>query len=262
MDLGSIVGQMMQQGLRPGSSGRAQHAMGPSGLGGLGDVLGSVLGGGAGRSGGGGLGDLLGGLGGALSADSGVGGLSRGQTGGIGALAGALLGGGSGAAKGALGGGAMALLGTLAISALKNWQASQAGGAMPAAAVSEAEVQQMTSPQTAELCLRGMIEAAKADGQIGEAEIQRITGKLQEGGITAEEQQFVMTQMSQPADPRGLAAAIPSREVGAQVYAAALMAIAVDTSAEQVFLADLADNIGLDAGTVQRLHEMVGAPAP
>ena len=106
-----------------------------------------------------------------------------------------------------------------------------------------------------------MIEAVKSDGQITEAEIQRIVGKLQEGGITEDEKHFVSEQMAAPADPAGLIAAIPNREVGAQVYAAALMAITVDTAAERAFLSDLASGVGLDASTVARLHNLVGAPA-
>src|SRR3546814_9359302 len=133
-----------------------------------------------------------------LSGSSGIGGLSRGEVGGIGAIAGALLGGRS--VKGAIGGGAMALLGTLAISALKNWQPQ--GGSEPATApkLSEAAVEQMTAPETAELCLRGMIEAVKSDGAIAPEEIERITGQLQEGGITAEEQRFVMEQLAKPTE--------------------------------------------------------------
>src|SRR3546814_4842913 len=64
--------------------------------------------------------------------------------------------------------------------------------------LSEAEVEQMTAPETAELCLRGMIEAVKSDGAIAPEEIERITGQLQEGGITAEEQRFVMEQLAKP----------------------------------------------------------------
>src|SRR3546814_10517537 len=94
----------------------------------------------------------------------------------------------------------------------------------------------MTAPETAELCLRGMIEAVKSDGAIAPEEIERITGQLQEGGITAAEQRFVMEQLAKPADVEGLIAAIPSREVAAQVYAAALMALPADTDAERAFL--------------------------
>src|SRR3546814_19265972 len=118
----------------------------------------------------------------------------------------------------------------------------------------------MMAPETAELCLRGMIEAVKSDGAIAPEEIERITGKLQEGGITAEEQHFVMAQMAKPADVEGLIAAIPSREVGAQVYAAALMAISVDTAAERAFLASLAHGTRLGDDTVRMLTAAVGAP--
>lgn len=274
MSLNDVVGQLLREGMSPASRTRLEHAAGPSGLGaldasgGLGDMLNNFLGGqaSAGSQGGG---SLLGGIGDMLSGDSGVGGLSRGQVGGIGAIAGALLGGGGGSVKGALGGGAMALLGTLAVSALKNWQAGQAGGGAASAAdgagtaapeLTEAELHQMTAPEAAELCLRGMIEAAKSDGEIAPAEIERITGKLEEGGITSEEQRFVMEQMSKPADVQGLISAIPNREVGAQVYAAALMAISADTDAERAFLAELARGVGLDTEPVQNLHRMVGAP--
>ncbi len=277
MNLGDVIGQLMQEGMTPQTKSRLEHSMGKGGLGGmggggggLGDILGSLMGGGGspGSAGGGGLGDLLGGIGKALSGDSGVGGLSRGQAGGIGAIAGALLGGGGSSVKGAVGGGAMALLGTLALSALKDWQAqagqaqSGQGSAAAAPAVSEADMQQMTAPQTAELCLRGMIEAAKADGEISQDEVERIVGKLEEGGITAEEQRFVKAQFAKPLDVHGLAAAIPNREVGAQVYAAALMAISVDTAAERDFLDSLRRGAGLDSASVRRLHQMVGAPMP
>jgi uncharacterized membrane protein YebE (DUF533 family) len=274
MSLNAVVGQLLREGMSPASRTRLEHSTGPSGLGaldtsgGLGNMLNSMLGEqAAGRSPGEG-GGILGGIGKVLSGSSGIGGLSRGEVGGIGAIAGALLGGRS--IKGAIGGGAMALLGTLAISALKNWQTTQAarGGSTsapdtaPAAApnLTEAEVRQMTAPETAELCLRGMIEAAKSDGEITPEEIERITGKLQEGGISAEEQRFVMEQMAKPADVQGLIAAIPNREVAAQVYAAALMAISADTDAERAFLAEVARGTGLGAGPVQNLHRMVGAP--
>src|SRR3546814_13572182 len=94
-----------------------------------------------------------------LSGSSGIGGLSRGEVGGIGAIAGALLGGRS--VKGAIGGGAMALLGTLALSAPKNWQPQ--GGSEPATApkMSESEVGQQTAPATAEICTGGLIRGGR-----------------------------------------------------------------------------------------------------
>ena len=259
--LGDVLG-----GLLGGQSGGADGQAGGQ-AGGLGAILGSVLGGqssGGQSSGGqsaGGVGDILGSLGSMLGSPSGVGGMNKGQLGGLGALAGALLGGGGGATKGAIGGSAMAILGTLALSALKNWQAQSGDAGDNALGLSETEVKQISAPETAELCLRGMIEAIKSDGQISQAEIERLTGKLSEGGITNEEKQFVQAAMSKPQDLAGLVKAIPNPEVGIQVYAASLMAISVDTLAEKAFLKGLADGTGIAPDAVARLHQLVGAPA-
>ncbi|HNC68532.1 MAG TPA: tellurite resistance TerB family protein, partial [Thauera aminoaromatica] len=63
MNLGNILGQILQQGMGQQGRSRLDHAMG---AGGIGDVLGGILGGqaagGTGGSAGGGLGDLLGGV--------------------------------------------------------------------------------------------------------------------------------------------------------------------------------------------------------
>ena len=79
MSLGNILGQILQQGMASQGQSRLEHTLGPSGLGGmggLGDLLGTVLGAGGARSGstgGGGLGDLLGGaLGGGGAGGSGA----------------------------------------------------------------------------------------------------------------------------------------------------------------------------------------------
>ena len=257
MSFGDIVGQLLQQGMSGASRGRLQHALGEGGLGGL---VGSALGGSSANSQNstkaGGLGDILG----SLMGGSNQGGVSNAQVGGIGALAGSLLGGGSGAVKGALGGSAMAVLGSLALSALKNWQQGQAENSM-VNKVSQAEIDQITAPHTEELCLKGMISAAKADGQIQEDEMKRIIGKLEEGGITTEERQFVLSEMNKPLDLDNLIQEVPNQQVGAQVYAASLLAITVDTESERAYMRKLAAGLNLNHQTVAQLHRMVGAPA-
>ncbi|MGD2024597.1 MAG: tellurite resistance TerB family protein [Methyloceanibacter sp.] len=275
-DLGAILGSVLGGSSSGGGSaggladvlgsllgGQSVGSAGQSG--GLADVLGSVLGGGqaSGGQSSGGLGDILGNLGNMLGSPSGVGGMSKGELGGLGALAGAVLGGGGSSAKGAVGGSAMAILGTLALSALKNWQAQAASGgdSVNALGLSETEVRQISAPETAELCLRGMIEAIKSDGEVSRDEIEKLTGKLAEGGITDEEKEFVQAEMAKPQDLAGLVNAIPNPEVGIQVYAASLMAISVDTPAERAFLKGLADGTGIAPDAVARLHQLVGAPS-
>ena len=143
--------------------------------------------------------------------------------------------------------------------ALKNWQQSQTGN-NTANQVSQTEIDQVTAPQTEELCLKGMLSAAKADGQIQEDEMNRILGKLEEGGITTEERQFVLSEMNKPLDLEGLIREIPNQQVGAQVYAASLLAITVDTESEQTYMRRLATGLNLNQQTVALLHRMVGAP--
>ena len=108
-DKGGLGDVLQQFGLAPGAApsgdagGQASSAGSPlDALGSLGDIAKSILGGGQGKS---------------LAA------------GGLGALLGAVIGGGSKSAKGAIGGGALALLGSIALKALRG--ASQQAAPQP-----------------------------------------------------------------------------------------------------------------------------------
>ena len=264
-----LLGQLMQAGMTNSSSNRINHALGSGGLGQPGNPIGDLL-----RDlQGGGQTHGFGGL--AEAAQSMFGDAKQSvqsgnplAIGGLAALAGAVLGGGGGAVKGALGGGALALLGSIAMSALKNYQSGAApsgdevakaaplGLREPQTPAEEAEVE-----RTAGLILGAMINAAKADGQIDGAELQRIVGKLEEAGADDEARQFVMRELQKPLDVEGLAGQVRSPEVAAEVYAASLLAIEVDTPAERDYLRRLATSLGLDDGTIHRLHQIMGAPA-
>jgi uncharacterized membrane protein YebE (DUF533 family) len=67
--------------------------------------------------------------------------------------------------------------------------------------------------------------------------------------------------MTRPLDIDGLAAEARTPAVAAEVYAASILAIDIDTEAERQYLRELARRLGLDAGTVQRLHQLTGAPS-
>lgn len=279
MSLGNLLGQILQQGMAGQGRSRLEHAAGP---GGIGDLLGAVLGGQAGATGsrtgsGGGLGDLLGaalgGTRGTSSAGAGLGDLLGGvlgqRTGSAGAGAGALgdmlgsmLGGGR-RASGAQGGGgnaAIGLLATIALAAFKNWSTSRASMAgLTEGELSTQQLSSMTAPDTEALILRAMISAAKADGEVDETEIQRIVGKLSDDGVSAEEKRFLMDELRRPLDLQGLIAEVPNPLVGAEVYAASLLAIDIDTPAEVAYLRQLAQRLGLDGDTVSRLHQITGA---
>jgi len=268
MSFGNILGQLMNGGLGGQTQSRVNsslNTLGGGGAGGLEGLLGQLqgaLGGAAGGSGG--AGGALGGFADKardfMTKDQ-VGGMSGAQLGGIGALAGALLGGGVG---GAARGGALAMLGTLALGALKN---AQAGGAAAQSAQPQAltvephEVAAVTGPAAEKLMVRAMISAAKADGQIDQDEMQRIIGKVGDEGVSPEEKAFVMAELGAPVDIDALAAEAEGQAQAAEVYAASLIAINLDTDAERAYMRRLAQALRLDAATVAQLHQMTGAPA-
>jgi uncharacterized membrane protein YebE (DUF533 family) len=192
-----------------------------------------------------------------------VGGLSGAQVGGIGALAGALLGGGLG---GAAKGGAMAVLGTLALGALKAAQARNAGGAAPDTSgggvlFDPEEVRSLTGPDTERLVLPAMISAVKADGRIDKAEMEKVVDRLGQDGVTEDEKRFVMDELKKPVDIAGLTRSARTPAQAAEVYAASLLALNIDTAEEPRYLRELAGALGLDAATVAELHRLTGAPA-
>ena len=89
---------------------------------------------------------------------------------------------------------------------------------------------------SAELLLRAMINAAKADGQIDGTEMNKILSKLDEAGAGQEAKDFVLAEMRRPLDLDSLVAGARTPGLAAAVYAASTMAIKVDTPAEQNYL--------------------------
>jgi uncharacterized membrane protein YebE (DUF533 family) len=210
--------------------------------------------------------------------------------GGLGALAGALLGGG----RGALGGGVMAVLGSFAYSAFQNASAAPAGApgmpsgnaqGMPsgnAQGMPSGNAQGMTaasvmSPATstgtyrtpaetpaytdqdevqrkARLMFRAMVQAAKADGNIDDTESERLTSHLHGISDNQEARDFVSAEMRRPVDIPGLAAQVKSPAEAAEVYAASIMAMDVDTDAERNYLSALATALKLPPTVATHIH--------
>lgn len=241
MSAGGKAPESLLSGLFGGSSG-----------GGLGDALSRMLGGGGSS----GIGNMLGNV--LNDASQAVGGKQNLAAGGIGALAGALLGGGGRSMGGALGGGVMALLGAMAFSALK--KGGQPTDAVPVGLKeAKSDTEKKDLEKEAGLIFRAMINAAKADGQIDESEVNRIVGKLGEMGIDAEAKQFVMAEMQKPMDTDGLITAAAGQPgLGAQLYAASLLAIEVDTPAERQYLNTLGERLGLKPAVTAALEETIG----
>lgn len=273
MNIGELLGAVVQSGMSPSSTNRMKSSLGGGGMldslsqmmgkssgqtgGGIGDMLSSVLGGRSGSAGtGGGIGDLLSNVLG--DAGKAVGGNKNLAVGGLGALIGSLLGGGGKSLGGAVGGGLMAMLGMLAFNALKG--SGQARNPIPAGLLEpQTDAEQKQLEQSSELVLRAMINATKADGRIDQSEVNRIMGKVDEIGIDEEGRRYLMTQLQQPMETEKLVAAAKGQpELATQMYAASLLAIEVDTQAEKNYLEQFAANLGLPPQVTGRIQQMVG----
>jgi uncharacterized membrane protein YebE (DUF533 family) len=176
------------------------------------------------------------------------------QTAGIASQVESMMGKFGGAGAGAAGG-AGGLLGTLgsmgaAASASVTGMIDQMTGSTAATDAAEAN---------ARLMIRAMIQAARADGQISDAERAVIMDHL--GDSTPEERAFVEAEMLAPVDPMALARDTADA-ARVQVYTAAVMTVQTDTPAEAQFLSALAQGLGLDAPTVAGIHAGMGKPAP
>jgi len=259
MNFTDILGSVLNQGMTPSGSQRIDNSI--SSGGGLGDLLNSL---GGGSSTAGGLLDSLGKMAGAAM-NSGSGGSSNPMvTGGLGALVGALLGGGKGSAKGALGGTALALLGSLALKALQGKTGTSAEAPNASAQLmaglrapeNEQEVREVQS--LAELTVKAMLNAAKADRTVDQKELRRIMGEASEDGLTRQEQDFIAHELEKPMDTAGLIRAVPNHQVATQIYAASLLAIEVDTDAERSYLRELASGLNLDDEVTGQLHSALG----
>ncbi|HRY36174.1 MAG TPA: tellurite resistance TerB family protein [Smithellaceae bacterium] len=296
MNIGELLGAMVQTGMSRSSGERMKNSLGGgsvmdslSGMmeksagqgsgGGIGDLLSSALGGSK-SSGGGGIGDLLsgmlgggrqntgtagtgGGIGDLLSsmlggAGQAVGGNRNLAVGGLGALIGALLGGGGKSLKGAVGGGLMALLGAMALKALK--ESGQPNRQVPVGLLEpQTDTEKKELEQSSELILKAMMNAIKSDGQVDQNELDRFTSKFQELGVDGETQDYFINQLRQPMETETLVMAAQGQpQLAAQIYAASLLAIEVDTLEERDYLNKLAADMGLSPQVTGRIHEMVG----
>ena len=257
-DFMDILGAMMQQGMSKSSGSRMTDALGAGKSGGsLNDIMGSLtqmMGGGSGQATQGGAGDLGGMLGDVLGSL----GNNKAALGGLGALAGALLGGGKSASRGAVGGGGLAMLASLAFSALK--KAGQAPARPPRALLEpQTPQEQQALENDAEIIVKAIINAAKADGKIDQKEIERIVGKLDDDGLTPEEKDFFITEANKPLDLNSVVASAGNDpEQAAQIYAASFLAIEVDTRAEQAYMQQLASGLGLHPQVASHIERTLG----
>ncbi|MCK5917068.1 MAG: tellurite resistance TerB family protein [Cocleimonas sp.] len=208
-----------------------------------------VMGGGS-SSAGGLLGGLLGGQGnqrqssGGLSDMLGAGGL------------GSLLGGASG---GGLGG----LLGSLAGGGTQNNSVGNSGQTKDFSSMFNDAIQGKEpeptpeQDQQAQIMLRAMISAAKADGHVDEEEKKKIVEHLKD--ISDEDAEMVRNELQAPLDIQGLIDSVP-KGMEQQVYLMSLLAIDLDSKEEAVYLNLLGKGLNISHQESNQIHEKLGVP--
>jgi uncharacterized membrane protein YebE (DUF533 family) len=187
--------------------------------------------------------------------------LIQGNAGGLaaGGLAGLLLGtqGGRSILGGAAKLGGLALVGGLAYMAYQRYQNGEpvTNAAQVAAAPAGSGFGDNDGDDQARalLIIRSMVAAAASDGEIDQAEYQRIMGNLKQAGLADEAAQFLDQEFASPLTAESLAALSETPEMAAQIYTAARLAIDPDQVSEQTFLAELSGQLGLDADLVAHI---------
>lgn len=189
--------------------------------------------------------------------------------------------------------GGLAALGTLAFKAFNNYQQTKAttgqanvmdsvktsaqGMFAQASGILSSVMGQGANPQQAEennpllaqmdsnpemsiAIIRAMIAAAKADGKMDDAEIQKIMGKFDAQGIDSNEKAFLMQELANTPDISAIASAAKTPQEAAEIYLAALIVCDSQCAKEQEFLSSLATAMNLEAGFTQTLqNELLAA---
>lgn len=178
-------------------------------------------------------------------------------------------------------GGAAAVAG-LAYYAYNRWKAGQAPqGAQPAAprpAPEDFQADAQAAPRDgtflpkpgdrageshlALALVTAMIGAARADGAIDGEELRTLLDAVEQADLDPAAKSDILTRLNAPVTADDVAALAKCEEMAAELYAASLAAIEVDTPAEQAYLAILAGKLNLPADLVAHLHDAAEAPAP
>ncbi len=115
----------------------------------------------------------------------------------------------------------------------------------------------MTQDDEAIVLIRAMVNAAKADGRVTQAEQQAILGRISQP--TPEALSFLRNELSQPLDVRAFCWTVPLG-MEQQVYTLTLATIDLDTNPEADYLRQLAHGLRLNPEFCNQLHQRYGAP--
>jgi uncharacterized membrane protein YebE (DUF533 family) len=107
--------------------------------------------------------------------------------------------------------------------------------------------------------VRAMIAAARSDGRLDAQESQAIYQRIESLGLDPENQALLVAEMGRPVDMDVIVDSASSPEVAAEIYIASLLAIDVDTAAEQSYLSMLAARLNIPPELATELRRQVAA---
>ncbi len=130
----------------------------------------------------------------------------------------------------------------------------QSGQAAPPPAPAAQTAQVPQNEQNAIFLIRAMIAAANADGIIDAEEFMQIMDRLEQVGLSSEERDFLKKEMKSPLNVEQVAEQALSAGLAQEAYAASLLAITIDTQAEQEYLDTLRGLLALSQDQADQLH--------
>ncbi|HEB78786.1 MAG TPA: tellurite resistance TerB family protein [Methylothermaceae bacterium] len=149
--------------------------------------------------------------------------------------------------------GGLAALGGLAYKTFQSWHGVRSTRPEePGVPVSQLEGE--AAEKRAQVLLKAMIAAAKADGHVDDQERGKILDQAKALGIDQETIQFIEQQLQAPVDAQAIAAEADSRETAAEIYLLSRMIIDVANDQEKQYLQQLAGALGLEQDFLAQLE--------
>ena len=112
--------------------------------------------------------------------------------------------------------------------------------------------------QDAEVLIRSMVNAAKADGEIDQSEVDAIFDEL--GDISETEQAFLQNELSGPSiSPEDLGREV-EHALRVDAYVVSLMTIKIDTEEEANYLRSFASAVDISEAERNEIHDNLDLP--
>lgn len=174
----------------------------------------------------------------------------------LGMLAGLVAGKGGRLIGGALGGRTGAMIGGMAGALIGG---RKLGGLMKGAknklsGDGDGEGEALTN-EDAQMLIQLMVNAAKADGEIDEAETKNILEGLED--VSDAEKDFLKAEMAKPMASAADVAKGIDKSIAPDAYVISLMAIKLDTDAEASYMKSLADELGISEDDRNAVHDQL-----